>query len=116
MRGDKLPAFAAVVYGGLGADGELAFNPGVGVDDELQVVEILVASEREGKLRIVDGGNFPGDRRGFRKIAQGREFRRYGDRPQRDRETQQKECGDRNGSAKTHDGIHLQYHGFRLGR
>jgi len=99
MRGDKLPAFAAVVYGGLGADGELAFNPGVGVDEELQVVEILVASEREGKSRIVDGGNLPETEEGSENCSGARVPPVWGQTTKRSRNTQ-KECGDRNGSAK----------------
>jgi len=87
MRGDKLPAFAAVVYGGLGADGELAFNPGVGVDEELQVVEILVASEREGKSRIVDVVIFPETEEGSGKLLRGASSAGMGQTTKRSRNT-----------------------------
>jgi len=66
MRGDQVAAFAAVVYGGLGADARL---PSLLVLGSMTnpVVEILVPVSEDVKVRIVDSGNFPGDRSGFRE-------------------------------------------------
>ena len=43
MRGDELPTFGAIVDSGVRADSKLAFDLGVGVDDELEFVGILIA-------------------------------------------------------------------------
>jgi len=42
VSGDELLAFGAVVNGGLRPDSEFTFDSGVGVDDELKFVGILV--------------------------------------------------------------------------
>jgi hypothetical protein len=50
MRCDELLAFGAIVDRGVGADSEFAFDFGVGVDDELEFVGILVAIQLKRKL------------------------------------------------------------------
>ena len=59
MCGNELLAFSAIVDGGLRPDSELAFDLGIGVDDELEFVGILAAIERKRKLRGIDVGNCP---------------------------------------------------------
>jgi hypothetical protein len=46
MRGNQLLAFSAVVDGGLRSNGELSFDLGVGIDDEMEFVGILVTVQR----------------------------------------------------------------------
>ena len=59
VRGDELLAFGAVVDGGLSPDGEFAFDLGVGVDDELELVGIPVAIKGKGELRRIYVGDGP---------------------------------------------------------
>jgi len=47
---DELMAFGAIVDGGLGPDCEFALDLCVGVDDELEFVGILVATQLKRKL------------------------------------------------------------------
>jgi len=67
--GNELLAFSAIVDGGLRPDSELAFDLGIGVDDELEFVGILVAIKRKSELRRIDIGNSPRNGRGFRGVA-----------------------------------------------
>jgi hypothetical protein len=114
--GDQLLAIGTIVDGGLRPDGEIAFNLSVGVNDEFEFVGILVAIQRERELRRVDIGNGPGNRGWLRGIARWPYLRRSRGRPQRDRKAEHEEGGEGNGSAKTHDGKHLQAHGVRPGK
>jgi hypothetical protein len=114
--GDELLAFGSVIDGGLSPDGEFAFDPSIRLDDKFKVAGFLIATEQEDELRRIYVGYCSRDGKGFGSVAQRYDFRGNGNRPQRDRKTQQEKCSDRDSSSKTHDGRHLQYHGFQLGK
>jgi len=115
MRGDKLPAFAAVVYGGLGADGELAFILVLGSMTNSRLLKFWLPVSEKVNCESLTVVIFPETEEGSGKLLRGASSAGMGTDHKEIGNTTERMC-DRNGSAKTHDGIHLQYHGFRLGR
>ena len=81
MSGDELPAFGAVIDGGLRANNEFAFDLRVGVDDELKLVRILIPRKSKCELSSIHIGNGARDGRGFGGIAQWCGLGRNRDRP-----------------------------------